>query len=68
MVIAKHWSSRAHLEELERLGCLVLHEVDVYNMNMHPTLKHMKFDVIIFNFPHAGHFDWLRERDNDLIQ
>ncbi|KAF8409790.1 hypothetical protein HHK36_005869 [Tetracentron sinense] len=64
----KHWSCVPHLKELKRLGCLVLHEVDVYDMDGHPTLMTMKFDRIIFNFPHAGHFPWLCERDDCLIE
>ncbi|XP_075643308.1 uncharacterized protein At4g26485-like [Castanea sativa] len=67
-LLTKHWSCEPHLEDLERRGCLVLHEVDVYDMNQHPTLMSMKFDVIIFNFPHAGHFSWLCERDEELIE
>ncbi|KAK2647767.1 hypothetical protein Ddye_015256 [Dipteronia dyeriana] len=63
----KHWTSIPHLKLLEREGCMVLHEVDVHNMNHHPTLYYMKFDVIIFNFPHAGHYDSLCERDDELI-
>lgn len=68
MQLDKHWSSEEHLDELERLGCLVLHEVDVNSMNKHPTLRGMKFDIIVFNFPHAGHFYWLSERDTQLIE
>ncbi|PQM32831.1 uncharacterized protein Pyn_36078 [Prunus yedoensis var. nudiflora] len=64
----EHWSSEAYLEELERRGCLVLYEVDAYEMHQHPTLIRMKFDIIIFNFPHAGHYSWLCERDDELIQ
>ncbi|BBG99863.1 hypothetical protein with DUF2431 [Prunus dulcis] len=64
----KHWSSKAHVDELKRIGCLVLYEVDVDDMDQHPTLMCMKFDIIIFNFPHAGHYSWLCERDDELIQ
>ena len=68
MVYTKHWSCETHLEELKRLGCLVLHEVDVKEMSRHPTLIHMEFDFIVFNFPHAGHFPWLCERNVQLIK
>ncbi|KAJ9687076.1 hypothetical protein PVL29_015793 [Vitis rotundifolia] len=68
MVYTKHWSCETHLEELKRFGCLVLHEVDVKEMSRHPTLTHMEFDVIVFNFPHAGHFPWLCERNVQLIK
>ncbi|XP_028088191.1 uncharacterized protein LOC114288803 isoform X2 [Camellia sinensis] len=64
----KHWTSQAELQTLERLGCLILHEVDVYEMGYHPTLSRMKFDVVIFNFPHAGHFYGFCERDEELIE
>lgn len=64
----KHWTSEAELQTLERLGCLILHEVDVYGMGYHPTLSRMKFDVVIFNFPHAGHFYGFCERDEELIE
>ncbi|KAI3702701.1 hypothetical protein L6452_28451 [Arctium lappa] len=67
-LVYKHWTCVPHLEELERLGGLLLYEVDVYKMHIHPILKKMKFDVIIFNFPHAGHFDYLCERDTELIE
>ncbi|CAI9089775.1 OLC1v1024409C1 [Oldenlandia corymbosa var. corymbosa] len=63
-----HWTSRTHIEELEEKGCLVLYDVDVYTMNKHPDLKDIKFDVIVFNFPHAGHYSWLCERDAILIE
>ncbi|KAF6153859.1 hypothetical protein GIB67_001092 [Kingdonia uniflora] len=65
-----HSSSVAHLEELKRLGCLVLHEVDVSEMKSHSTLKTMKFDRIVFNFPHAGQFPRVRlqETSSALIE
>uniref|UniRef100_A0A803QI83 25S rRNA (uridine-N(3))-methyltransferase BMT5-like domain-containing protein n=1 Tax=Cannabis sativa TaxID=3483 RepID=A0A803QI83_CANSA len=31
-----------------------LDSLDVHDMDRHPTLNDMKFDVIVFNFPHAG--------------
>lgn len=68
MLWERHWTSTAHLQELKRLRGLVLYQVDVRNMNEHPYLKHMKFDVILFNFPHAGHYRWLRETDSILIR
>ncbi|KAI3755688.1 hypothetical protein L1987_55494 [Smallanthus sonchifolius] len=67
-LLKKHWTSIPHLEELESLGCLLLYKVDVYKMHTHPILKNKKFDIIIFNFPHAGHYDYLCERDPELIE
>ncbi|MFS7921744.1 hypothetical protein Hanom_Chr03g00240481 [Helianthus anomalus] len=63
-----HWTSIPHLEELESLGCLLLYKVDVYKMHTHPKLKNVKFDIVVFNFPHAGHYDYLCERDQELIE
>lgn len=68
MLPVKHWSSVAHLHELKNLGCTVLHEVDVNNMHEHATLKTMKFDRIVFNFPHAGHDPRYGERHAELIR
>ncbi|KAG5545850.1 hypothetical protein RHGRI_018116 [Rhododendron griersonianum] len=64
----KYRSSEANVDNLERLGCLVLHEVDVKEMRNHPILNQMKFDVVVYNFPHAGHFYGYTETDEELIQ
>ncbi|PON44234.1 hypothetical protein PanWU01x14_268320 [Parasponia andersonii] len=58
-LLTKHWSCVPHLEELKKRGNV---------MNQHHTLKDMKFDVIVFNFPHAGHVSGLCERDTLLIE
>ncbi|KAF3966938.1 hypothetical protein ACB098_11G055100 [Castanea mollissima] len=63
----KHQSSGPHLEELKRRGCLLLYEINVCDMNQNPSLMSRKFDVIIFNFPHAGHCG-LNETDHLLIE
>ncbi|XP_076894463.1 uncharacterized protein At4g26485-like [Bidens hawaiensis] len=67
-LLKKHCTSIPHLEELENLACLLFYKIDVHNMHTHPTLKNMKFDIIIFNFPHAGHYPHLCECDPDLIE
>ncbi|KAL5581665.1 hypothetical protein UlMin_014107 [Ulmus minor] len=59
MLLKTHRNCLPHLGELERTGCLVLYEVDVNDMRQYLTLQDEKFDVIVFNFPHAGHFYWL---------
>lgn len=64
----KHRTSRANLEYLNRKGCLVLHKVDVHDMHSHPVLIRMRFDVIVFNFPHAGRHPGLREKDIQTIR
>ncbi|GAB4845878.1 hypothetical protein Ancab_024882 [Ancistrocladus abbreviatus] len=42
--------------ELTSRGCMVMHGVDATKMTSHHGLHAMKFDRIIFNFPHAGIF------------
>ncbi|XP_039119346.1 uncharacterized protein LOC120255613 [Dioscorea cayenensis subsp. rotundata] len=46
--------AEVHLQKLKELNCLVLHEIDVKTMHEHDVLKDMKFDRIIYNFPHAA--------------
>ncbi|GKD14564.1 hypothetical protein Tco_1198971, partial [Tanacetum coccineum] len=71
--VIKHSTSIPYLEELKMLGCLLVFEVDVNKMHTHPVLKKMKFDVIIYNFPHAGHYYinetslWLIEMHRELV-
>ncbi|KAI9115525.1 hypothetical protein K1719_013194 [Acacia pycnantha] len=43
-----------NLNELENLGCTILHKVDARTMSKHAFLKDKLFDRIVFNFPHAG--------------
>ncbi|KAL6007322.1 hypothetical protein ACLOJK_032819 [Asimina triloba] len=47
---------------------MVLHDVDVHEMSEHRILMTMKFDRIVFNFPHAGHYPGSGERDPELIE
>ncbi|KAI3991489.1 hypothetical protein MKX01_006791 [Papaver californicum] len=59
-----------NIKDLQRLGCLVLHNVDVNFMassSFYPLLACMKFDRIVFNFPHAGHFK-MWETHHSVIQ
>ncbi|XP_050238006.1 heavy metal-associated isoprenylated plant protein 41-like, partial [Mercurialis annua] len=46
--------SGSNLEKLLKLGASVFHGVDATNMKLHSDLQMLKFDRIIFNFPHAG--------------
>ncbi|KAK9673758.1 hypothetical protein RND81_12G187300 [Saponaria officinalis] len=41
---------------LEVRGCMVIHGVDATNMINHDLLGSLRFDRIIFNFPHSGSF------------
>ncbi|GMI85195.1 hypothetical protein HRI_002188800 [Hibiscus trionum] len=43
-----------NIHELRTRGCLVLHGIDVTEMANHGYLGAIRFDRIIYNFPHAG--------------
>jgi 25S rRNA (uracil2634-N3)-methyltransferase len=47
-------SAHETLSNLERLGALILHGVDVTTMEEHHIIRKMRFHRIIYNFPHAG--------------
>ncbi|XP_042499809.1 uncharacterized protein At4g26485-like [Macadamia integrifolia] len=65
----KHPTAKENLEELEKLGCTILNEVACHTMTNHPSLEDMKFDRIIFNFPHAGyHYLYGRESEQGQIE
>nr|KJB14048.1 hypothetical protein B456_002G108800 [Gossypium raimondii] len=50
----KYKNAISNLENLEKLGACLLHDVDATKMKHHTDLANRKFDRIIFNFPHAG--------------
>ncbi|KAI3969543.1 hypothetical protein MKX01_020104 [Papaver californicum] len=63
-------SSELSIKDLQRMGCLVLHNVDVNFMassSFYPLLACMKLDRIVYNFPHAGHFK-MSETHHSVIQ
>ncbi|ONK79290.1 uncharacterized protein A4U43_C01F4870 [Asparagus officinalis] len=64
----KYGTLAANLKELKSLGCTILHEVDVKDMDEHDTLKTMKFDRIVYNFPHSGYYLCYRETHPELIR
>ncbi|KAL6999073.1 25S rRNA (uracil2634-N3)-methyltransferase [Sarracenia purpurea var. burkii] len=64
----KHPSAVANLEQLKRLGDIVLHEVDVRTMTQDTRLSSKIFDRIVFNFPHAGFDDGYREHSARRIK
>ncbi|KAH0465562.1 hypothetical protein IEQ34_005665 [Dendrobium chrysotoxum] len=65
-LLEKYWTARIHLDELKSLGCTLLHGINVENMHEDDFLKVIRFDRIIFNFPHAGHFGF-HETNKGLI-
>ncbi|XP_077236634.1 heavy metal-associated isoprenylated plant protein 41-like [Tasmannia lanceolata] len=46
----------SNIDLLKRSGCKVIHGVDATVMVDHYYLKGMKFDRIVFNFPHGGFY------------
>ncbi|CAI0629108.1 unnamed protein product [Linum tenue] len=46
----------ANIAGLRARGCLVMHGLDATKMADHVLLKGMKFDRVVFNFPHAGFY------------
>ncbi|KAL6206117.1 hypothetical protein ACLB2K_023366 [Fragaria x ananassa] len=66
-VICKYsTAASSNLKELEDLGCVLLHEVDVNTMRQHPLLVNQRFDRVVFNFPHAGFI--FREHEKSQIK
>ncbi|XP_019086732.1 PREDICTED: uncharacterized protein At4g26485-like [Camelina sativa] len=59
----KYKDAKNNVEELERLGCTVVHGVNVHSMNTdYRVVRWILYDRIIFNFPHAGnHQEVVRE-------
>ncbi|KAJ4950979.1 hypothetical protein NE237_027811 [Protea cynaroides] len=56
--LKKNYSNAmSNINDLKSRGCVVLHGVDATTMSGHVFFKGMRFDRIVFNFPHAGFFD-----------
>ncbi|PKU79347.1 uncharacterized protein At4g26485-like [Dendrobium catenatum] len=66
-LLEKHLTARSHLDDLKGLGCTLLHGINVKDMHEDSFLKAQRFDRIIFNFPHAGHYSGLREIYDEVI-
>ncbi|KAG4214074.1 hypothetical protein ERO13_A01G098900v2 [Gossypium hirsutum] len=65
-LMKKYKNAISNLENLEKLGACLLHEVDATKMKHHTDLANRKFDRIIFNFPHAGFYG--KEDNPHMIQ
>lgn len=50
----KYNKAQSNLNSLREMGATVLHGVNAKKMKLHTDLKMLKFDRIVFNFPHAG--------------
>ncbi|XP_062014551.1 uncharacterized protein At4g26485-like [Rosa rugosa] len=57
-----------NLLELEGRECKIFHEVDARVMRYHPNLFFMRFDRIIYNFPHAGYMDGSSSSERNATQ
>ncbi|CAH8320540.1 unnamed protein product [Eruca vesicaria subsp. sativa] len=62
----KYKNAKNNVEELERRGCTVIHSVNVHSMDNNHRVRSTLYDIIIFNFPHAG-FHFGREFDSYTI-
>lgn len=63
----KYKNAKNNVEELKRLGCTVVHGVNVHSMNTdYRVIRSILYDRIIFNFPHAG-FCFGREHESYTI-
>jgi 25S rRNA (uracil2634-N3)-methyltransferase len=51
---------------LERLGEIILHDVDATKMEKHHIISKTRFDRIVYNFPHAGFHG--KEHDKTVIK
>ncbi|KAM5586829.1 hypothetical protein ABKV19_005651 [Rosa sericea] len=54
--------------ELEGRECKIFHEVDARVMRYHPYLLFMRFDRIIYNFPHAGYMNGSSSSERNATQ
>ena len=54
------------LSNLERLGAIILHDVDATKMEKHHIISKRRFDRIVYNFPHAGFHG--KEHDKTVIK
>ncbi|KAF9615345.1 hypothetical protein IFM89_022996 [Coptis chinensis] len=61
-VISQHPTAETNLEVLMMLGCSIVHGVDASIMSIISPVNTMKFDRIVYNFPHSGSFS-----ESDII-
>ncbi|XP_072968523.1 uncharacterized protein [Typha angustifolia] len=54
VVVAKYAKAESNMENLKKMGAMILHGIDATKMKLHSDLTARKFDRIVFNFPHAG--------------
>ncbi|KMS96779.1 hypothetical protein BVRB_8g199620 [Beta vulgaris subsp. vulgaris] len=55
-LVKSYKKASLNLRQLELMGATLLHEVDARLMKDHPLLNKIKFDRIVYNFPHAGFY------------
>jgi len=60
-------NAKTNVEELERLGCIVVHGVNVHSMSIDcRVVGTILYDRIIFNFSHVW-FSFGREHESYII-
>ncbi|KAL8247815.1 hypothetical protein R6Q59_009031 [Mikania micrantha] len=53
-LLLKYKKAKKHINNLQELGARIIHNVDATKMKTLPCFANMRFDIIIFNIPHAG--------------
>lgn len=64
--MTKYKNAKSNLDQLVNLGASLIHGLDATKMKLHSDLKMRKFDLIVYNFPHAGFHG--KEDDYRLIK
>ncbi|XP_010539128.1 PREDICTED: uncharacterized protein At4g26485-like [Tarenaya hassleriana] len=54
---------KSNVQELKDLGGTVIHGVNVHTMTQNCIIRSKRYDMIVFNFPHAGFTPGLSERN-----
>ncbi|XP_004306573.1 PREDICTED: uncharacterized protein At4g26485-like [Fragaria vesca subsp. vesca] len=67
-LVVKYSRAMSNVMELKKRGCVVLHEVDVHTMSRHPFLSDIRFDRIVYNFPHAGYLHGQKSSEHNQYQ
>lgn len=65
-VLKLYNSAHEILSNLERLGAMILHDVDATTMETHHIIRKRRFGRIVYNFPHAGFLG--QEHDKTVIE
>ncbi|XP_040361680.1 uncharacterized protein At4g26485-like [Rosa chinensis] len=67
-LMTNYSKAMTNLLELEGRECKIFHKVDARVMRYHPYLLFMRFDRIIYNFPHAGYMNGSSSSERNATQ